>query len=114
MKVWCPRSAPVNDARAAHGVARPALFTTGIIVTQQLAMIPCRTASAQHRYGRGPTGITGASTHKENPPGRLPMAKGRTGRNFARHSRWRPQANVKPLLRGGFSHYMLLGPLPLA
>src|SRR6478609_4241651 len=72
MKISHPRSAPVNGVRA-HGVARPALFITGAIGvseqrTQQLAMIPCRTASAQHRYARRPIGITGASTHKENPP----------------------------------------------
>ena len=30
-------------------------------------MTPCRTASAQHRYGRRHIGITGASTHKFEP-----------------------------------------------
>ena len=71
MKVWHPRSAPGNGARA-HGVAQPALFITSAIGvseqrTLQLAMILCRTASAQHRYGGRPIGITGASTDKENP-----------------------------------------------
>ena len=69
MKISHPRSAPVNGVRA-HGVARPALFITGAIGvseqrTQQLAMIPCRTASAQHRYARRPIGITGASTTRK-------------------------------------------------
>ena len=30
-------------------------------------MIPCRTASAQHRYGGRLIGITGASAHKFEP-----------------------------------------------
>ena len=34
----------------------------------KLVMIPCRTASAQQRYGDRPIGITGASIHKEIAP----------------------------------------------
>ena len=69
MKVWHPRSAPVKGARP-HGVARPVFITGAIGVleqrTLQLAMIPCRTASAQHRYGGRRIGITGASTTSLN------------------------------------------------